>query len=326
MATIYDPARFQGTKKTRNYFEGWYYKCVTADESRTLAIIPGVSYGSHESDEHCFVQVFDGLSSDFEYRRFPIEAFEFNRRRFDVRIEGNSFGSEGLVLDMPDIGCSGELTFHERFPWPVRLLSPGAMGWYAFAPFMEDYHGILSFDHEIRGSLEFKGSMYDFTGGRGYIEKDWGYSFPESWIWIQTNHFDTPRTSLSLSIAKIPWLGSAFTGFIIGFLHRGELIRLCTYTGARIGKLDVENNQTALITVSGSGYTLEIRARKKDTVRLKAPVSGSMAGHVNESLNSEVDVALYRENKKAKDLIFGERGRMAGVEIHGEMTLLTDIL
>ena len=31
--------------------------------------------------------------------------------------------------------------------WPVKVTSPGAMGPYAFVPFMECYHGVVSMDH-----------------------------------------------------------------------------------------------------------------------------------------------------------------------------------
>ena len=63
------------------------------------------------------------------------------------------------------------------------------MGPYTFAPFMECYHGVLSFDHTIAGSLAVDGQELDFTGGHGYIEKDWGQAFPKAWIWTQSNHF-----------------------------------------------------------------------------------------------------------------------------------------
>jgi hypothetical protein len=51
------------------------------------------------------------------------------------------------------------------------------MGPYAFVPFMECYHGILSMDHKINGQLIIHDEIIDFTGGKGYMEKDWGQSF-----------------------------------------------------------------------------------------------------------------------------------------------------
>lgn len=36
----------------------------------------------------------------------------------------------------------------------------------------------------------------DFSGGRGYIEKDWGQSFPAAWVWLQINYL--PDLSFSI--------------------------------------------------------------------------------------------------------------------------------
>lgn len=45
------------------------------------------------------------------------------------------------------------------------------MGPFAFVPFMECYHGIVSMDHIIQGELEIDGATVDFSNGRGYMEK-----------------------------------------------------------------------------------------------------------------------------------------------------------
>jgi tocopherol cyclase len=51
------------------------------------------------------------------------------------------------------------------------------MGWFAYVPFMECYHGVLSLDHEVNGRLRLGKRETDFSGGRGYIEKDWAAPF-----------------------------------------------------------------------------------------------------------------------------------------------------
>ena len=63
------------------------------------------------------------------------------------------------------------------------------MGWYSFVPFMECNHGIVSVNHDLYGEISVNGNVIDFNNGKGYIEKDWGVSFPEAWIWIQSNNF-----------------------------------------------------------------------------------------------------------------------------------------
>ncbi len=94
------------------------------------------------------------------------------------------------------------------------------MGPYGWIPMMECNHGVVSLDHELTGILKVDGTPMDFTGGRGYAEKDWGKSFPAGYVWMQSNHFTADRTSFVGSIAIVPWLFSAFPGFIIGLLAR----------------------------------------------------------------------------------------------------------
>jgi len=44
------------------------------------------------------------------------------------------------------------------------------MGWYAFVPGMECYHGILSMDHAVEGFIEVNGIRKDLNGGGLYRE------------------------------------------------------------------------------------------------------------------------------------------------------------
>jgi len=140
---------------------------------------------------HSFVQVLDGASGHAAYHTYPTEQFEASRKGFDVRIGRSCFTADSITLDVntPEGPAQGEVRFYELKPWPVTLASPGIMGWYAWVTRMECYHGVLSFDHSIEGGLILNGRNCDWTGGCGYIEKDWGQSFPAAWIWFQSNHF-----------------------------------------------------------------------------------------------------------------------------------------
>jgi len=203
----------------KQYFEGWYYKIFDRDGRHGLAIIPGLSLVADQDNSHAFIQIFKADRCETAYHSFPLSEFNLAADKFNLQLGRNQFTLAGLTLDLADKGetVSGELKFSGTVPWPVKLLSPGAMGWYAFLPFMECYHGILSFDHGIEGSLTLNGQTVDYTGGRGYIEKDWGRSMPSDWFWLQSNHFGAEGVSLSVSIARIPWFKLSFIGFIIGF-------------------------------------------------------------------------------------------------------------
>ena len=116
---------------------------------------------------------------------------------FDVRVGNSRFTSESIALDIdtPEGRVQGEIQFNQRALFPSNLWMPGIMGPFAWIPAMECYHGLISLDHHLTGTLTVDGEAWDFSGGRGYIEKDWGTNFPSAYVWMQSNHFTTPGTS-----------------------------------------------------------------------------------------------------------------------------------
>ena len=310
---IWQPDMYHGWGRSKSYFEGWYFKIVDATEGSAFAFIPGMSMGQN-GEQHAFIQVFDGKRCTSEYIRFNADAFKPSEESFDIQLAGNQFSAKKMTLHLPNI--KGQLTFENTTPWPKMLGAPGIMGWYSFVPFMQCYHGIVSLNHTIMGSLNINGQDVNFTGGKGYIEKDWGESFPRGWIWLQTNHFNDENMSLIASVAHIPFLGSHFIGYIVGFWFRGKLYRFASYTGAKMNA-EIVDNQIFLRFKDAKNH-LDIIATKAGTGSLIAPLHGDMTGKVNESLQAVIEVKFYEKGK----LIFEGKGRNAGLEAAGEVDVL----
>jgi hypothetical protein len=136
---------------------------------------------------------------------------------------------------------------------------------------------------------------------------------------MQTNHFETPGTSLTASVAIIPWLGSSFLGFIIGLWHERRLYRFATYTGARIEKLITGENHVSWV-VRDRRYRLEIEAQRDGsfwTGMLRGPTGLGMGRRVPESLQAQVSLRL--STVAGDSTIFEGVGRNAGLEIVGEL-------
>lgn len=310
--SVWSPDMYHGWSRQKNYFEGWYFKLVNPTERFAFAVIPGISMAS-DGKKHAFIQVLDGKSCNAYYYEYEAKAFLPHRDKFELRLEGNLFSAERVVLDLPIL--KGELKLSNRTPWPKSYGAPGIMGWYSFVPFMQCYHGVVSMDSDLRGRINVgqAGEAVSFDGGKAYIEKDWGTSFPRSWIWMQSNHFDRPRTSFMFSLAHIPWLGSYFNGFIGGLWLEDKLYKFATYTGAKVnGKTQ---GQTADITVSQKNMTLNIHAEHKGGGALVSPIQGTMKGKVDESLQSTIDIELLIDGKT----IFRGTGRHAGLELAGDI-------
>jgi hypothetical protein len=237
---------------------------------------------------------------------------------FKTTIAGNTFTAEKLVLDLPQ--ARGELHFSQTVPWPNKWYSPGIMGPYAFVPFMECYHGIISMDHYVKGTLNIHGKNIDFNGGRGYIEKDWGHSFPSAYIWLQTNHFSPAGISVKASVAKIPWLGSSFVGFIAGVYLNGNLIQFTTYNSSKLIRSKV-SRETVELVIENKRYRLDILVQRSKTTELASPITGFMDGRISESMTSTIEVKLT--DRKSGNIVFNDIGKNVAVEVAGKIDEIT---
>ncbi len=328
-----DPVMFQGSLGKKQYFEGWYYKLVDRGGGNIYAVIPGISLDRRGGSSHAFIQVIDGKTARTEHVSYPLSAFWSADAHFHVRIGGSSFEAQRLALDIGggEFNIKGELLFEEPAPWPARALAPGVMGWYSYAPFMECYHGLVSMNHGIRGALEINGTAIDFSGGKGYGEKDCGRSFPAGYVWMQTNHFRSEGISFMASIAKIPWLGGHFTGFLALLWQKGTMKAFTTYNGARISSLAIAPGEVRM-TLTDKQHRLEVTAARSADARsgkssggvLTSPAQGAMTGRIVEELTSSVRLKLYalKGDEEFPVLLLDDLGSHAGLEVEATAELL----
>lgn len=316
--TVMHPEIYHGKNQKPPFFEGWYYKLVSADGNHRLAIIPGVILGD---EDQSFVQVLNGATGVATYFEYPSRALKAEDGKFDILVGRSQFGPDFIKMNiaMQHGVVQGELRFEGVSPWPVTRFSPGAMGWYSWVPTMECNHGVLSFDHRIEGTLKVNSEEMDFTGGRGYMEKDWGQSFPEAYIWAQGNHFAEEGTSLTASIAVIPWKGARFPGFIVGLWRNGKLSRFTTYSGAKLESLQIADNKVEVV-LRDSQYRLELSMGRDAGGLVQAPTRENMSRRVAQSLSNETAVKMTDLSGK---VIFEGVTRYAGLEMADPEKLLT---
>lgn len=311
--SVFHPEQFQGWTRKSNYFEGWYFKVVNAEENKAFAIIPGVAMDK-SGQGHAFIQVLDGKKCTAHFHKFQRSSFTASNNSFQISIQDNCFSEKILRINLP--GIKAELCFTGTIPWPNKWYSPGIMGPYTFLPFMECYHGIISMDHEISGMIEVDGEKLNFDQGRGYTEKDWGQSFPSAYLWLQSNHFSQSGISMKISVAKIPYLGYSFVGFIAGIWMNERLIQFTTYNRSQLLKSQIDSEKVELV-MQNKNYRLEILVKREATTTLASPILGIMDGRIEESMNARAEVCLV--DRKSGQTILNDTGRNAGLEVAGQI-------
>lgn len=320
---IFNQEVFQGKNKKKKYFEGWYFKNTNGNYS--ISFIPGINI-DEKGNKNAFIQI---ISKDWsENIQYKYDDFVYNNNPFSIKIGDNIFSKEGFSvniyikkLDGKIIEIKGSVKYTKNIELNKNILMPNIMGPFAYIPFMECNHGCISLDSKINGILKINRDKTTeeifFNNGKGYIEKDYGTSFPKSWVWIQANSFNNLNVQFFLSIAKIPFLGLNFQG-IIGILKLDKKeYRFATYNGTKVEKLETieqNNNKILKIILKKRKYILELEAELKDSHQLIAPIKGNMSKKIKESLNAIIKVKLIYKDK----VLFEGISNNCGLEICNE--------
>ncbi|HWT26421.1 MAG TPA: tocopherol cyclase family protein, partial [Mobilitalea sp.] len=232
---------------------------------------------------------------------------------FYIKVGENEFTRDRIKLNIETEGLSihGELSFKHIIELPKTLLRPGIMGPFSYLTFMECYHGVVNIHHDIEGCLNISGRNIDFTGGYGYIEKDWGRSFPENWVWLQSNHFGEDDVTVMFSKAKIPFLGSSFEGFLSLLRIKDRVLVFATYTGAKLRKVEIDDH-ILRIRINNIRFQLELLVLLSEGGRIIAPKNGRMNREIIESINAVVKVRL---SSRGGRILYEGQGTNTGLEI-----------
>jgi len=305
------PHLFQGAtklSKNKNYFEGYYFK--VNNDKEAIALIPGISlYGKKKK---AFIQVITNENSYFI--NFPIEDFSYNHNPFYIKIKDNFFSLNNLHIDIKDrkqnLSIFGDIYYIDNTTIKRKLFSPNIMGPFTYFSCMECKHAIISMKSKATGLIKINEHKFEFKNNNGYMEKDYGISFPQNYLWCQANSFKNSKTALMLSIADIPFKSIRFKGFICSFLLNDKEYRFATYNKAKITKEKIANNSINITFTKGK-YSLNIKAKTNKSKELFAPVIGKIQKSIYESINATVIITFKCENK----IIYQDTSFSGGLEI-----------
>ena len=306
-----NPETFQGEKylnTNKRYFEGWYFK--NTNNEYGISFITGINIESQEKKS--FIQVITNNKSFFV--NYNINDLKYRLNPFYIKIGNNTFSKNGIHIDINDesqnLKINGDIKYTNNKNIKMNFANPNIMGPFSYVPFMECNHAILSMQNKAEGTVNINNKRIDFNNSIGYIEKDWGHSFPKSYIWCQGNNFKKSNASFMMSIADIPFKILNFRGFICVLIIDNKEYKFTTYNNAKIIKYDVGNGSLD-ITLKRASYYLDVKSKYDKGLKLFAPVKGKMEKDIFESITSEILVTLKRGN----DLIFSDISTNCGLEV-----------
>lgn len=276
---------FRGKNKKSSYFEGWYFKHQKGENG--IAFIPGMNIDS-KGNKLAFIQVITNDNSYNIHYLYP--EFEVSDSNLTICIGNSTFSSEGININIEekDLKITGSIKYGELTKLDSNIMGPFS----AFSSIMQCNHEIISLFHKLKGEIVINDQVFNFDGGIGYIEKDWGSSFPKEYTWVQCNDFRNVNCSVFAAVADIPFLGASFRGCIAIVYYHGMEYKLCTYNGVKIIKCD----ETGMILKQGK-YKLDIQINSKNPQRLLAPLKGHMSVSIHEHSGCKANFRFYIDEK-----------------------------
>lgn len=308
---IKNPELFQGRKylnKKENYFEGWYFK--NSINNYSISFIPGININSE--NQNAFIQIITNNSSYFI--NYDIDDFKFNLNPFSIKIGKNIFSKDFIYLNIFDkkqnLKINGYINYEKNTNIKTNFFNPNIMGPFSYVPHMECNHAILCMKNRTYGLLYINKKRINFNNGTGYIEKDWGISFPKSYVWCQGNNFQNSNSSFMLSIANIPFKFLEFKGIICVLKTNNKEFKFTTYNNTKLIENKIKKN-SIFITLKRGNYYLTIKSENNSGQKLSAPIQGKMKKIIFENINSKITVTLKKNNK----IIFSDTSINCGLEI-----------
>ncbi|CAF0956105.1 unnamed protein product [Adineta ricciae] len=342
------------------FFEGWYFKLSFEELNYSVIVIPGV----HRNDYDRFAFMMIAYNNISHYFRFPFESFHSSTDEFLATIgqDENIFSYDKMIVNIQPKSTDDasesfqmNLTLSSHLTIPdLSWLIPGTMGPFSWIPTMQCNHHVLSLKYQVQGSIKINHSDSMSVHGVGYLEKDWGYSFPTVWSWGQANQWEnlplgTSPPSLFFSFAMIPWyFNLKFPGFLIVFEHNGHFYRFNAYLLSVVTDLTADNTTDKVsFTVYDVFFQHKLRVSTHydesaniQSALLYGPRDDRMEKFVKETLVNNIyfdvqltrlihnstgdknDSDLFVQHGYSEEIIFQGRAMHVALEINGDIQSL----
>lgn len=238
---------YHGHKKRKNWFENWIFKFQ--NHSMNIVFIPRIEF-----DEKARATVFLDVFLDKLYSiSFFMEDFNSEENQLSIRLNNCYFTERGCSLNLQ----TQELSIKGRINYDLNLSSTWSD---FFASFISVYqhHAIISPFHSLSGILVINSKEWDFNGGMGYIEMNWGKRSKHTFIWNQSLWKQNQINSISLLANQFSFFNWDIKTCLLAFYGEEVQVIFNAPIQAKILKMNSEE-----LIVTKNEYRFELKRLKE---------------------------------------------------------------
>ena len=275
--------------KQKKGFETWYFNLVNKTQTLILEFI--VSFYKDEIHQEVHLTID---SNEKKYRRkIKFKEEQFSTSKTSVQIGASQLGSEGMILQIEEdeLDIKGEVRFAEQITLKQSAMHSGLMGPFKYLPFLHSYHEVIALTHTLAGEICINGEVIDFTGGKGYIDKEWGKAYPNVWIWAQCNQFKQSDMAMMLGVMRHQLFLDYQTSFVVPIYYQGQLEVFANYNGGHIAKLYRYKGYIHIV-ITQKNKLLDLKIYGQDEVDLAMSRNAHMIKDVYNCMNAKIEVKL----------------------------------
>lgn len=282
------PSSLRGDFDRDKYFEGWFQKIYSVEHQSSFVIIYGYAT-RNANDSFGFIQLRIPEHQPL-LMYFPKEEVICDPVQHHVRIGEHLLTTEDISINTDEIGINLKLIDNQ----PIRTFK-NSMGYSYVIPNLPCYHAVLNKSHLVSGEVRNRNASYSFDSEMGYLEKNWGTSFPENYVWLHALDPKDPGVSLLFSQAEIKWLGRTFVKHVGHFQYEGNTIDLRQLWNSVISIVRL-SSEKHLIRILSKSIQIEISINLAHHVLFKGPNDGNLTRDIIHHTDALIDFTVKHKS------------------------------
>lgn len=287
------PTLLQGHINQFNYFEGWFQKVYIPEQNKSIIIIYGIATGN-ELTKTGFIQLLVP-GHEVIHIDFHRDEIALSKRKHEVKLGRNYFSSNRIHIEYKLVELDLEI-----IPQTKKALKQNSMGNFYLVPGLPCYHSVLQINSSVKGIVKINNELIHIARSSGYLEKNWGTSFPEKYFWMHAQDPINSTNQVLFSQAEMRWRNKTFIKHV-GFIQlNGKSFDLRKIRRKHL-VCNVYNSNQLELSIGPIDTTFNFDLSEANNTSFNSPCNGKMSNKIIH--NIDVPVLLEINDKTLKNSI-----------------------